>query len=85
MIRRHIRTMMIDQKDVGSECTVEEALAAFTRVLKLLFILKPTSYAVDMTALLDRATGYDRYPLKETVEKACTGGRLICIAGGSGD
>ena len=61
------------------------SLAAFTRVLKLLFILKPTSYALDMTALLDRATGYDRYPLKETVEKACTGGRLICIAGGSGD
>jgi hypothetical protein len=54
-------------------------------VLKLLVVLKPTSYAVDMAALLKQAAGYESYPLKETVEQACTGGRLICIAGGSGE
>ena len=85
MIRGHIRTMMIEQKIVGAAATVEEALEAFTRVLKLLLILKPTSYAVDMAALLKQAAGYESYPLKETVEQACTGGRLICIAGGSGE
>ena len=85
MIRGHIRTMMIEQKIVGAAATVEEALEAFTRVLKLLLILKPTSYAADMAALLKQAAGYESYPLKETVEQACTGGRLICIAGGSGE
>eukprot|EP01036_Dinobryon_divergens_P031418 gene31418-biopygen25115 len=70
MIREHIRTMMIEQKIVDSSATVTEALTAFTRVLKLLLLLKPTSYSVDMAALLSRATGYESYPLKHTVGQA---------------
>ena len=84
-IRGHIRNMMVEQKIVDRGATVEEALTAFTRVLKLLLILKPTSYSADMAAVLDRAAGYENYPLKETVGQACTGGRLIVIAGGSGE
>jgi hypothetical protein len=57
MIREHIRTMMIEQKIVDSAATVTAALTAFTRVLKLLFLLKPTSYSGDIAAYLSRATG----------------------------
>ena len=64
--------MMIEKKIVDEGDAVEEAPEAFTRVLKLLFILKPTSYAVDMAVLLKQAAGYERYPLKPTVEKVCT-------------
>jgi len=85
MIRRKVMAMMIEQKVVPQGVTIEEAMTAFTRVLKLLLILKPTSYAADMAALLKQAAGYESYPLKQTVEQACTGGRLICIAGGSGE
>jgi len=40
-IRDHIRAMMIDQKVVHKNATVDDALTAFTRVLKLLLLLKP--------------------------------------------
>ena len=85
MIRNDIRTMMIQRNFVGSAATEEDALKAFTRVLKLLLILKPTSYSTDMAALLARAADYQRYPLQVTVGQACTGGKLICIVGRSGE
>ena len=85
MIKNDIRKTMIQRNFVSSAATVEEALTAFTRVLKLLLILKPTSYSTDMAALLDRAADYQRYPLPVTVGRACTGGKLICIVGGSGE
>ena len=93
-IRGHIRAMMVEQRVVDSAATVAEALTAFTRVLKLLLLLKPTSYSADMAALLARAGDYQTYPLQETVGQACSsssstggegGGRLVCIAGGSGE
>jgi hypothetical protein len=40
---------------------------------------------VDVAVLLKQAAGYEQYPPKPTVEKVCTEGRLICIAGGSGE
>ena len=85
MIREHIRVMMVEQKVVDSAATVEEALTAFTRVLKLLLLLKPTSYSADISALLARAGDYQNYPIQETMGRACTGGRLVCIVGGSGE
>ena len=84
-IRGHIRAMMVEQRVVDSTATIAEALTAFTRVLKLLLLLKPTSYAADMAALLARAGDYPNYPLQETVGQACMEGKLICIVGGSGE
>ena len=85
MIQEHIKTMMIDQNVVDDTATIEDSLKAFTRVLKLLLILKPMSYSADMTVLLERCSDYKKYPLKEKVEQACTGGVMICITGESGD
>eukprot|EP01035_Chromulina_nebulosa_P028857 gene28857-38157_t len=84
-IQGHIRNMMVEHKIVPSGASILEALAAFTRVLKLLLILKPTSYSADIAALLARADGYERYPLMKTVERACTGVKLVVIVGNSGD
>ena len=85
MIRKKIQEMMIDQQVVPEGTDVTDSLKAFTRVLKLLLILKPTSYAKDIEAVLSRAPEYEKYDLEKVTRKCAEGGRLICIAGGPGE
>eukprot|EP01035_Chromulina_nebulosa_P025888 gene25888-33841_t len=54
MIQRNIFDMMLRQKMTTEEATIAEAMNAFTRVLKLLLILTPTSYSAEIAALLAR-------------------------------
>jgi hypothetical protein len=86
MIRGKVKDMLVEQRVITEGATIAEAMTAFTRVLKLLLLLKPTSYSADMAALLARAgEEYRSYPLQETVGQACTGGRLVSIVGSSGE
>ena len=85
MIRGKVKDMLVEQKAIAQEATSEQAMTVFTRVLKLLFLLKPTSYQADMSALLDRAGDFQTYPLRETVGQACTGGKLFFINGAAGE
>jgi len=86
MIREKIKDMLIEQKVIDQEATIEQAMTAFTRVLKLLLLLKPTSYQADMSALLGRAEKLEklRYS-EEIVKEACTRNGLNCIKGAAGE
>eukprot|EP01035_Chromulina_nebulosa_P025721 gene25721-33587_t len=84
MIRSHIRDEMLKQKVVDNSASEKEALKSFSRVLKLLLILKPTQYSIDITDLLARVPDRSSYQLEKVFEQ-CTGGRLICIVGNFGE
>ena len=64
-----------------------KSLSAFTRLLKLLLVLKPTSYLDDVKALLARPTGkFDFAALRAfLVAAAPPSSRLACIVGGPGE
>ena len=95
MIRRKVLEMMISQKVVAEGSSINEGLAAFTRVLKLLMILKPISYSSDIEALLHpplqqqegiSSTFHIKTDYLQQVEDACMGeGRLLRIVGGPGE
>ncbi len=59
------------------------SLDAFTRLLKLLLVLKPMSYTDDVKALLARAD--DAFDFSAAAAFLAPGGRLACIAGGPGE
>ena len=80
MIRSHIKAKMIEQKVAADSASVEEALRAFSRVLKLLLILRPTHYSTDITDSLARVPDRTSYQL-DTVLDLCIGGPLICVVG----
>jgi hypothetical protein len=63
-----------------------ESLAAFQQMLRLLLLLKPTSYEADKEALL--ACNTDTWRFDELRDFACGAGdesRLACVAGGFGE
>ena len=84
MIRSHIHAKMLKQRVVADSASVEDSLRAFSRVLKLLLILRPTHYSIDVTDLLARVPDRTSYRLDRVLD-LCTGGRLVCIAGDFGE
>ena len=64
-----------------------KSLSAFTRLLKLLLVLKPTSYLDDVKALLARPTGTFNFQLLHAFLATVTppSSRLACIVGGPGE
>ena len=84
MIRGHICRKMVESKMVTPDASVDEALAAFTRRLRLLLLLKPTSYTDDMNALLARAEG-ESFEFGTLREHAGQPGRCALIVGEGGE
>ena len=84
MIRGHIRRKMVEAKMVAPDASVDDALAAFTRRLRLLLLLKPTSYTDDMNALLARAEG-ESFEFGALREHAGQPGHCALIVGEGGE